>query len=296
MHTNYALITPAKNEAAYIEKTILSVMAQTVKPSRWVIVDDASTDETYEIVARYARQYSCITLVRIQNTATRNFGRKVDAFNRGFNSLAELNYDLIGNLDADMIVGPDYYENVIWEFDHDPRLGISGGVVYVPSGDRYVNSDATWDSVAGAVQLFRKECFRQIGGYLRIPTGGIDAAAEIMARKHGWMVRKVANNPAYEQRPTGFAHGKPWRAAYKEGVHYHALGYSSLFYCFRCLRRMGNSPRVIGSILGLAGFLGAKLRSDPIYLPADAVEYLHSEQLQKLRDQLLRRSKVSPAY
>jgi biofilm PGA synthesis N-glycosyltransferase PgaC len=292
----YALITPAKNEAAYIEKTILSVMSQSVKPVRWVIVDDASSDQTAEIVARYALQYSCITLAGVQNTATRNFGRKVDAFNRGLNCLADVDYDLLGNLDADMVMGPDYYENVIREFERDPRLGISGGVVYVPNGDRYVNYDATWDSVAGAVQLFRKDCFREIGGYLRIPTGGIDAAAEIMARKHGWKVRKVPNNPAYEQRPTGFAHGKPWRAAYKEGVHYHTLGYSSLFYFFRCLRRMGNSPRVIGSMLGLAGFLWAKLRRHPISLPPDAVAYLHSEQLQKLRDQLLRRSKVSPAY
>lgn len=271
-------------------------MSQSVKPCRWVIVDDASTDETAEIVARYAQQYSCIILAGVQNAAARNFGRKVDAFNHGLNCLADVNYDLIGNLDADMIMGPDYYENVVREFERDSRLGISGGVVYVPSGDRYVNYDATWDSVAGAVQLFRKDCFRQIGGYLRIPTGGIDAAAEIMARKHGWTVRKVANNPAYEQRPTGFAHGKPWKAAYKEGVHYHTLGYSSLFYCFRCLRRLGNSPRVIGSILGLAGFFSAKLRRDPIYLPPDAVAYLHSEQLQKLRDQLLRRSKVSPAH
>jgi biofilm PGA synthesis N-glycosyltransferase PgaC len=292
----YALITPAKNEAAYIEKTILSVMSQSVKPCRWVIVDDASTDETAEIVARYAQQYSCITLAGVQNTAARNFGRKVDAFNCGLNCLADVDYDLIGNLDADMTMGSDYYENVIREFERDPRLGISGGVVYVPFGDRYVNYDATWDSVAGAVQLFRKECFRQIGGYLRIPTGGIDAVAEIMARKHGWTVRKVANNPAYEQRPTGFTHGKPWRAAYKEGIQYHTLGYNSLFYCARCLRRIGNSPRVIGSVLGLAGFISAKLQRDPVYLPPDVVAYLHSEQLQKLRDQLLRRNKVSQAY
>jgi poly-beta-1,6-N-acetyl-D-glucosamine synthase len=292
----YALITPAKNEAAYIEMTILSVMAQTVKPCRWIIVDDASTDETADIVARYAQQYTWITLVKVQNTAARNFGRKVDAFNSGLHCLGDMDYDLIGNLDADMTMGPNYYENVIRAFQSDLRLGIAGGVVYVPIGDRYVNYDAAWDSVAGAVQLFRKECFQKIGGYLRIPTGGIDAAAEITARRHGWTVRKVANNPAYEQRPTGFAHGKPWRAAYKEGLHYHTLGYSSLFYCFRCLRRIGNSPRVIGSILGLTGFISAKLRRDPFCLPPDVVAYLHSEQLQKLRDELFRKNKVSPAY
>jgi hypothetical protein len=109
------------------------------------------------------------------------------------------------------------------------------------------------------------------------------------------MVRKVANNPAYEQRPTGFAHGKPWKAAYKEGAHYHALGYSWLFYFFRCLRRMGDSPRVVGSLLGYAGFLIAKVRRHPVSLPPDVVAYLQSEQLQKLRDQLLRKHKMLPA-
>ncbi|HZR66782.1 MAG TPA: glycosyltransferase family 2 protein [Terriglobales bacterium] len=292
----YALITPAKNEAAYIEKTILSVMSQSVRPCRWVIVDDASSDDTAAVVARYAQQNSWITLARVGNKAVRNFGRKVDAFNCGINCLEGADYDLIGNLDADITLGPDYYQKVLAEFERDPQLGISGGVVYIPVGDRHVNYDATWDSVAGAVQLFRKECFQQIGGYLRIPTGGIDAAAEIMARSYGWKVRKVANNPAHEQRPTGFAHGRPWKAAYKEGVHYHTLGYHSLFYFFRCLKRLGNSPYVIGSILGILGFWYAKLRRAPVCLPPDVVGYLHSEQLQKLRDQLLRKNKVSPAY
>jgi biofilm PGA synthesis N-glycosyltransferase PgaC len=292
----YALVTPAKNEAQCIEKTILSVMSQRLMPRKWVIVDDSSSDATAEIVTRYAEQYRCIIFVKMHSHGTRSFARKVDAFNAGLHTLNDEPYDLIGNLDADIILGSDYYANIVSEFERDPTLGISGGVIYVPSGQKYSTQDRTWDSVGGAVQLFRRECFQQIGGYLRIESGGIDAAAEIMARMQGWSVRKVANNAVYEQRRTGCAHGRPWKAAYKEGVHYHRLGYSTVFYCLRCACRLGDPPWLFGSVLGLIGFLCARLRRDPVCLPPNVVSYLHAEQLDKIRRHLLAKRRMSPAY
>jgi poly-beta-1,6-N-acetyl-D-glucosamine synthase len=292
----YALITPAKNEAQCIEKTILSVMSQRLAPRKWVIVDDASSDATAEIVARYAQRFPCITLVRMPIRAIRNFGSKVDAFNAGLQILKDEPYDLIGNLDADIILRTDYYSNIVSEFERDPALGVSGGVIYIPIGQKYLTRDTTWDSVGGAVQLFRRACFQQIGGYVRIETGGIDAAAEIMARMHGWTVRKVANNPVFEQRRTGFAHGRPWKAAYKEGVHYHRLGYNTLFYCLRCVHRIGDPPVLLAGLLGLIGFFYAKVRRDPICLPPEVVSYLRMEQLDKIRRHLLSKDRMSGAY
>jgi poly-beta-1,6-N-acetyl-D-glucosamine synthase len=286
------LVTPAKNEACCIEKTVLSMAAQDCKPEKWVIVDDASSDNTAEIVERYVQQYSWITLVRMPTRATRSFAGKVDAFNAGLQVLRDEEYELVGNLDADIILKPDYYSHVLSEFAKDPALGISGGVIYVPNGARYITQDTTWDSVGGAIQLFRNECFLQIGGYLRLKSGGIDAAAEIMARMHGWTVRKIANNPVREQRRTGFASGRPWKAAYKEGVHYHRLGYSTIFYCLRCAYRIGDRPALLAGALGLAGFLCAKLRGDPVCLPPDVVAYLHSEQKRKILRHVLARGEV----
>jgi glycosyltransferase involved in cell wall biosynthesis len=291
----YALVTPARNEANYIEKTILSVVAQRYKPLQWVIVNDGSSDTTAETVAKYADRFDFIKLVQLSRTHVHNFASKVHAFNAGLQTLANLPYDLIGNLDADISLGAEYYANIIAEFEADSGLGIAGGAIYIHNGADYVTHDFAWDSVGGAVQLFRRECFQQTGGYMPMEGGGIDAAAEIMARMYGWSVRKVPKNPVYEQRRTGYAHGPQWKALYKEGVQYHRLGYSPLFYCFRSARRFGVPPLVLGSVAGLAGYLHAKVRRDPIRLPPVAVSYLRSEQLGKIRH-ALRNCRIPRAY
>lgn len=291
----YALVTPAKNEGQCIETTILSVMSQRLMPCKWIIVDDGSSDSTAEIVERYMRRHSCITLLTLPSSRKRDFASKVHAFNAGLDALRDARYDLIGNLDADIILNPNYYANIASEFERDPALGLAGGAVYVPVRSRYSMHDTTSDSVAGAVQLFRRECFEEIGGYLPIESGGVDAAAEIMARMRGWSVRKVANNAVYEQRRTGHAHGRPWRAAYKEGIHYHRLGYNLVFYCLRCAYRVADPPFLLGSMLGMIGFLYARLRRDPVCLPSDVVSYLHSEQLGKIRRRLLGKLNMSCA-
>ena len=292
----YGLITPARNEAAYLGKTIEAVVSQRHRPVRWVIVNDGSTDETREIVTKYADRYDFITLVNREAAEKRNFGSKVAAIQAGLQRLSDTPHDLIGNLDADIIIRPDYYTNIVEEFEHDSRLGISGGVIYQPNGNGFITDDTTWDSVAGAVQLFRRECFQQIGGYLQLESGGIDAAAEIMARMHGWTVRKVANNGAYEQRRTGYAHGSTWTASFRDGVHYHKLGYGTVFYLLRCGYRIANPPIVAGSALGMLGFLFAKVARQPISLPPDVVSYLRSEQTSKIWARMLRKQIVRPAY
>jgi glycosyltransferase involved in cell wall biosynthesis len=278
----YILVTPAKNEANFIEATIQSVLAQRYRPRRWAIVDDGSTDATAEIIRRYSEQYAFIHLVQSRVDGTHNFASKVRAFNAGMKALQGTPHDLIGNLDADIVLEPDYYSAVVAEFESDPRLGLAGGPICIPTDSGYRNDDHTEDSIGGAVQLFRRECFKEIGGYLPLTGGGIDAAAEIMARMRGWTVKKLQDKAVYEQRQTGYAHKSKWKALYKEGVQYHRLGYHPLFYSLRSARRMGRSPLVVGSAVGMAGYLHAKLRRDPVCLPSAVVSYLHSEQMEKL--------------
>jgi len=98
----YVLITPARNEAQFIELTLKSVVAQTVRPLKWIIVSDGSTDGTDEIVKHYAAVNPWIELLRMPERRDRNFAGKVHAFNAGYALVKGLNFDVVGSLDADL--------------------------------------------------------------------------------------------------------------------------------------------------------------------------------------------------
>jgi glycosyltransferase involved in cell wall biosynthesis len=122
----YVLVTPARNEAAFIEKTIESVIRQTVLPAKWVIVNDGSTDDTGAIVAKYTPQYSWIELVNLPARRERNFAAKVHAFNVGLERVKDIPYEIIGNLDADISFDDDHLEFLLTRFREDPKLGVAG--------------------------------------------------------------------------------------------------------------------------------------------------------------------------
>ncbi len=278
----YVIITPARNEDQFIAKTISSVILQTIRPLRWVIVNDGSTDGTKKIVESYLDKFKFIKLINLERDGDRNFGGKAIAFSRGVAELQSLDYDFIGNLDADISMAPDYYQSIIKYFDADSRLGIAGGIVYTKTGKRFSTSDETIDSVGGAVQLFRRPCFEAVGGYMLLICGGEDAAAEIRARMLGWTVRKFPDHKVFENRRTGSAEASLLVSKVREGRRFYSLGYGLLFYIVRCLYRTKENPFIIGSIAALYGFMGSFLSRRPVLLPQDEVEYLRSEQRQRL--------------
>src|SRR5256885_9445806 len=183
----YVLVTPARDAAATIARTIASVRAQVAPPARWIIVDDASTDATADIVREHAAGADWIELVRRDpNRLPGDFASKVSAFRAGLARLDGERYDFIGNLDADIAVEPDYYQRVLAAFAERPTLGVAGGHVIEEFDGRRVPQRISANSVPGAVQLFRRRAFEDIGGLRPMRLGGEDAAAEILARMHGW--------------------------------------------------------------------------------------------------------------
>lgn len=281
--SSYVLITPAHNEAALIEHTAESVIAQTIRPLKWVVVNDASTDQTRQVVERYTHEHSFIELVNVERAAGRHFGNKVRAFNEGYARVKGLEYDFIGNLDADISCEPVYFENILKQFQLDTKLGLAGGMVHTSINGQFVSQKVALDSVAGAVQLFRRECFDQIGGYRPMPLGGIDAAAEIAARMYGWKTRTFAAFPVREHRMTGSASSKPLIFRIKEGMRMHSLGYSPLFFCVRCMRRLAERPLVVGSFAALYGYWTSLLFRKPRAVSPEIVRFLRKEQRQKLK-------------
>jgi poly-beta-1,6-N-acetyl-D-glucosamine synthase len=279
----YVLVTPAHNEASFIEQTILAMLAQTIKPVAWILVNDNSSDATGDIIEKYAQAHDFIRLVNVQRAEGRHFGNKVHAFNKGLAELGAAHYSFIGNLDADITLDKDYFKNILAEFGKDPALGLAGGMVYTQIGsNNFVSQDVALDSVAGAVQLFRRECFEQVGGYIPLPYGGIDTAAEIMARMNGWKTRTFEQYPVYENRRTGSATLSPLAAKVKEGRLLHSLGYDFYFFIVRCLYRITDPPIIIGSAAICWGYMESMVKRNPIALPPNAIQFLRSEQRKKL--------------
>jgi len=290
----YVLITPARNEQAFLERTIEGVLSQSVKPLRWIIVDDRSSDNTAQIVSSHLLSCDFLRLLKITDSGGRHFGHKANAFNAAVRSLSDCDYEFIGNLDADIALPPQYYERVLAKFESDPTLGLAGGSVETKLRNGFVSLMVAPDSVSGAVQLFRRACFEQIGGgYLALERGGIDAAAEVVTRMKGWRVRSFQEITVRENRYMGTANHRFLRSRMNEGARFHSLGYDTTFFLLRAIYRMKSKPYVIGSLGALIGFLAARLRREPIALSSEVVAYLQNEQRTKLKMKL---AKVLPFF
>jgi glycosyltransferase involved in cell wall biosynthesis len=281
------IVTAAHNEAEFVARTCASMATQTRRPDLWVIVDDASSDDTPKIVSAFAAEHpDWVQFVRVRRPPGRDFRHKVNAFDVGRQRAARDGCDYLGNLDADIELPADYYARVLQQFEAQPRLGLCGGVVHSCIGGIYVDQEVAPDSVAGAVQLFRRCCFEQIGGYRALPLGGVDAAAEISARHAGWLVRSLPTLAVREHRRTGSSTATPLRARLREGRRMYALGYAFSFFVARCLRRSLERPALVGSAAALAGFAVAALRREAHALPLDVIAFLRQEQRGKLTRRL----------
>jgi hypothetical protein len=279
----YALVTPARNEAATLGATIEAVLAQTHRPCRWVIVSDGSTDATDAIAQRYACDHPFLRYLRRDDSDRRDFSSKVHAIRAGLELLRDESYAFIGNLDADVTFEPHYFERLLARFDENPRLGVAGGVTYDYYDGAPHERHASLDSVGGAVQLFRRECFEAIGGYVPLRIGSEDALALHTARYKGWETRSFRDLPVMHHRKTGTAGGSIWRTRFNQGVTQAQFGWGAGYVLLRGLYRSIEKPCVLGSLVRTAGFCWTRLRGSEYALPPELVRFIRDEQRQKLR-------------
>jgi len=278
---SYVLVTAAYNEAEYIEKTLRAVIAQTVQPEKWIVVSDGSTDGTDEIVRGYAAEHAFIELLRRESSDS-GFASQANALTLGCEHLSNVNYGFIGSLDADITFEPDYYEAMLRKFQEQPSLGIAGGTIFERRADALKPLVCDRNSVPGAIQLFRREAFTDIGGFLSLRHGGHDAVAETMARMHGWQVRTFPDVQVLHGRPCGASYGNAPRIYFHLGLREYACGNHPLFQLVKCLYRLKQRPYVLGSVSRWLGYCWAGLRHEPRNVPADVRGYLRREQLHRL--------------
>lgn len=287
MPPDFVLITTAKNEQHYLPDAIESVVKQSHRPKAWIIVNDGSTDQTGAIISRYSRRHDFIKQIDRSGAAKRNFGSKALAINEAVAALISLEFDYLGIIDADITLGSDYFEKLLIQLSSLPRIGIGGGVILEKRDELWIPLPYNYSmSVAGAVQMFKRKCFLQIGGYLPSEIGGIDMIAETTARLHGWQTATFPELRAYHHRSTGASHGSALAAHYHSGEQEYATGYSLLFQLVRLVGRAGDKPIILASLARTLGYIFAFARRQRIVLPDHLVRYLRKEQMTQILEKV----------
>jgi GT2 family glycosyltransferase len=279
----YVLITAARNEERYVRLALDSMVAQTCPPVRWVIVSDASIDRTDEIINEYRQRCEWIDVVRMPEHRDRSFAAKVHCVNAGLERVKGLHFDVVGSLDADISFEPDYFEFLLGKFEEDPRLGVAG-TPFVEDGSQYNYRFTSIAHVSGACQLFRRECFEEIGGYVPIKSGGIDWTAVTTARMKGWRTRTFTERTCLHHRQMGTGSASQLRGIYRHGQKDYYLGGHPVWQLFRCAYQMSRSPYVVGGLCLLAGYASAFVRQAERPIPQELVRFHRAEQLARLKN------------
>jgi len=263
---NYILITPCKNEGENVPKLIQSIVSQTIRPVIWVIIDDASDDNTPKITNEAAREYDWIRILRLEKGIKRDLGLHLaKIMSQGFDlaiKYCEMNgikYNYLGNVDGDITLEPSFFKNLIEEFEKDPALGIaSGGIRFTIDGRIVHVKGLSIDEPSGGHMLIRRKCFIGCGG---IPQSyAYDAVIKAKARLQGWKNRRFEDNIATEARDVGNAEGY-----FKGFLHMGKISYHLNFHPIHILAwgvlKSFRKP-YYGGVVYIAGYLCSLLKRD----------------------------------
>jgi biofilm PGA synthesis N-glycosyltransferase PgaC len=277
----YVLISPCRDEAQFIRRTLDSVAAQSVPPALWVVVDDGSTDETPLILAEYARRLPWLRVLRRSDRGGRSVGPGViDAFYRGLETVDLDRFDYVCKLDTDLDLPPRYFELLMLRMEREPRLGCTSGK---PWFHHPVTGVLTPEAIAnemsvGASKFYRVGCFREIGGFVReVMWDGIDCHR---ARMLGWIVESVDREELrfLHLRPMGSSHKGIWTGRVRAGFGQWFMGTSPIFLVASALYKLPRHPVLIGSAAMLWGYFSSALKRTPRYEDPEFRRFLRGYQ------------------
>src|SRR5688500_5182823 len=276
----YVIISPCRDEAKFCRKTLDSVIAQSIRPELWVIVDDGSRDETPQILAEYARNHPWIRVVTRKDRGGRSVGPGViEAFYAGYDTLNADDFDYICKLDLDLILPERYFETLIHAMESEPRLGnCSGKPYYYTASGQFVSEGCGDENAIGASKFYRMECFRQIGGFVRqVMWDGIDGHR---CRMRGWIAKSV-DEPDLRfthLRPMGSSDKGIWKGRIRHGFGQYFMGTSLVYMTVSAAYRMLTRPYLIGGLAMWLGFVSSMLRRVPRYGDAGFRSFLRKYQ------------------
>ena len=279
----YIVVTAARNEAAYIENTITSLTAQTVKPLKWIIVNDGSSDDTGKIADRAASEHDWITVIHREDRGFRKVGGgNVDALYEGFDAVADLPYEFLCVVDADLIFGENYFARLFEKFDADKDLGIAGGRVYDLKDGELVKLVCRSEMTFGALKCWRRECFEDFGGLVRHP--GWDGLDCYGAMLKGWTTRTFEEEEMHitHLRPMGSSQKNIYSGRVRRGRGFYLMGAHPLWVLASACFHVTEPPYLAGPFCVMYGFIKATFEGEPRQISNELARFVRSWQLSQM--------------
>jgi biofilm PGA synthesis N-glycosyltransferase PgaC len=261
----YALVTPARDEADNLRRLADSVLAQTIPPTEWIIVDDGSADETPAVAGALAHEHGWIRELGSPGAQSRDgamvdgrlAGRDVLAFKSGVAALDQPP-DVVVKLDADVSIAPDYFERLLAAFDADPTLGIASGTCLEYRREAWRPQHVIAAHVRGATRAYRRQCFEEVSPLEeRLGWDGID---ELRANLRGWKTQTLLDLPFYHHRLIGSREGARVRAFVRQGLAAYFMGYRASYLVLRSLFHAQKEPAALAMMWG---YVSAAARREP---------------------------------
>ncbi len=281
----YYIIIPAHNEADFIALTLESLVSQTVLPSKVVVVNDNSTDDTAVIVDDFSKNHPFISLVNKTSEAIHMPGSKViQAFHKGFETI-DSNYDIIVKLDADLILPNNYFETILNHFKSDSKIGMAGGFAYIEKNGEWILENLTdKDHIRGAFKAYRKESFLQIGNLK--PAMGWDTVDELLCKFYGWKVVTDATLKVKHLKPTGANYNKASR--FKQGEAFYSIGYGFLITSIASMKLAFLKGKPLLFLDYIQGFLRAKFNQKPLLVTKEQAKFIRNYRFKKMKDKIFK--------
>jgi biofilm PGA synthesis N-glycosyltransferase PgaC len=277
---DYIIISPVRDEDQWIARTIESVAAQTILPREYILVDDASRDQTVERIQHYAGIYPWIRLIALAPRPPMSTPEAVvRAFNIGYDQRQTAAPDYLVKLDGDLQFGPDFFAKCFMAFENDPRLGITGGVIRTLHGNRWVPESVPLHHVRGATKVYRWACWLDIGGF--VPRHGWDGIDILRAQMKGWQSRHLPHLLVDHYRPTGKRQGGVSVRIDRGRTSYY-LGSHPLFVLITSLRRMVDWPYITGGLAILYGYLSAWTHREPQIDDPELIAFNRRQQIRRM--------------
>ncbi|MFM2276142.1 MAG: putative glycosyltransferase EpsH [Pseudomonadota bacterium] len=283
MNQRYVLISPCRNEAAYMRQTLDSVIAQTAQPTKWVIVDDGSTDDTPKILADYAQRNPWIEVVTRSDRGKRAVGPGViEAFYAGYETIQPRDFEFVCKLDLDLRLPPKYFELLMQRMADNPQIATCSGKSYIEEDGQLVDENHGDETSLGMTKFYRVNCFEAIGGFVReVMWDGIDCHR---CRMKGWVACSW-NEPELRfihLRPMGSSQTGIYTGRMRHGYGQYFMGTGMLYMAASAASRIRERPFLSGSLAMFWGWLRSAIRGEPRYADPEFRQFLRKYQWRAL--------------